>query len=144
VLKTDVDPALASKEAVHARYKDLALVEQAFRTSKTLELELRPVHVRLASRTRGHVFVVMLAYRIARELARCWSDLDIRVQEGLDELSQLCSTDIIEGARVLCHTVPEPRERMQVLLQAAGVQLPTALPLKKARVSTKRKLSKSP
>ena len=47
---------MASKETIHDRYKDLALVEQAFRTGKTVELEARPIHVRLATRTRGHAF----------------------------------------------------------------------------------------
>jgi hypothetical protein len=37
---------------VHDRYKELALVEQDFRTSKTVELEMRPIHVRLESSTR--------------------------------------------------------------------------------------------
>src|SRR5690242_15650425 len=70
VLKTDLKAEQASKEVVHERYKDLALVEQAFRTSKTVQLELRPIHVRRAVSTRGHALVVMLAYRLVRELAR--------------------------------------------------------------------------
>jgi len=69
VIKTDLSSEQADKETVHARYKDLALVEQAFRTSKTVELEMRPIHVRLESRTRGHAFVIMLAYRPSLS---CW------------------------------------------------------------------------
>jgi hypothetical protein len=30
---------------------------------------MRPIHVRLESRTRGHAFVVMLAYSIIQALA---------------------------------------------------------------------------
>jgi transposase len=56
VLKTDLDKDVATKETIHDRYKDLALVEWAFRTSKTVTLEVRPVHVRTESHTRGHVF----------------------------------------------------------------------------------------
>jgi transposase len=56
VLKTDVSKDVASKETIHSRYKDLALVERAFRSLKTVNLEVRPVHVRTASHTRGHVF----------------------------------------------------------------------------------------
>ena len=140
VLTTDLTPATASKETVHGRYKDLSFVERAFRTSKTVELELRPVHVRLAARTRGHVFVVMLAYRIARELARCWSALDTTVQEGLNELSSLCVTEILEGDRALCNQIPEPRESVAALLAAADVRMPEALPARGAIVSTKKKL----
>jgi transposase len=62
VLKTDLAREAASKETVHERYKDLALVEWAFRESKTVHLEMRPIYVRRESRTRGHAFVVMLAY----------------------------------------------------------------------------------
>ncbi len=140
VLRTDLGRAVADKECVHARYKDLAHVEWAFRTSKTVELELRPIHVRLATRTRGHVFVVTLAYRIARALAQRWSGLDTTVQEGIDELKTLCSTEILRDARVLCSQIPEPRPSVQTLLDAAGVHLPEALPSKGARVATKRKL----
>jgi hypothetical protein len=141
VLRTDLDSTAASKETVHARYKDLALVEQAFRTSKTVELELRPIHVRLATRTRGHAFVVMLAYRISRELARRWKSLDMRVQEGIDELAGLCSTEILENGRPLCCQIPEPRESVRRLLDSARVRLPEALPCGGVVVSTKRRLS---
>lgn len=141
VLKTDLDAATATKETVHGRYKDLTLVEQAFRTSKTAELELRPIHVRLAAHTRGHVLVVMLAYRIVRELSCLWAALDSTVQEGLDQLSSLCTKELIQNGLVLCNQIPEPRESVRVLLAAAQVRMPEALPARGAVVSTKRKLS---
>ncbi len=75
VLKTDLTAAQITKEDVHARYKDLAHVEQAFRTSKTVELEMRPIHVRTEKSTRGHTLVIMLAYRLIKELLRCWEGL---------------------------------------------------------------------
>jgi transposase len=140
VLKTDLSPELAGAETVHDRYKDLALVESAFRTSKTVELELRPIHVRLASRTRGHVFVVMLAYRLVRELAKRWRALDCTVQEGLHELSSLCATEILDQGQAVCCQIPEPRPSVKRLLEAAHVQLPEALPCKGINVTTKRKL----
>ena len=86
VLKTDLAHHQAPKEMIHNRYKDLALVEWAFRTSKTVQLEMRPVNVRLENRTRGHAFVVMMAYRIVKELAYLWASLDLTVQEALSEL----------------------------------------------------------
>ena len=67
VLKTDLPRTVADTEVVHERYKDLALVEQAFRTCKTAHLEVRPVYVRTAASTRGHALVVMVAYAIIRE-----------------------------------------------------------------------------
>ena len=58
VLKTEWPAACAAKDIVHARYKDLAQVEWAFRCAKTVHLEMRPIFVRRASRTRGHALVV--------------------------------------------------------------------------------------
>jgi len=140
VLKTDLTPKQALKETVHDRYKDLSLVEWAFRTSKTMHLEARPIFVRLASRTRGHVLVVMLAYRIVAELAQRWLSLDITVEEGLDQLASLCATNVSLKGQVRCQSIPKPRPAVQQLLDAAGVRLPQALPSKGARVTTKKKL----
>jgi len=140
VLKTDLSAELADARTVHGRYKDLALVEWAFRTSKTVELEMRPIHVRLAGRTRGHALVVMLAYRIVQELAGRWRDIDATVQEGLDELSTLCATELLVDGRPRCNCIPQPRPSVQHLLAAAAVRLPEALPCKGVRVATRRKL----
>ena len=52
---------------MHDRYKDLTQVEWAFRDSKSVRLEMRPVYLRAESRTSGHAVVVMLAYLMARE-----------------------------------------------------------------------------
>jgi len=140
ILKTDLPEIKASKETVHNRYKDLASVEWAFRTSKTTELELRPIHVRLASRTRGHVFVVMLAYRIAQELARRWRHLDSTIQEGLDELTTLCTVEVETKDGQKYNRVPEPRQSIKILLDAANVHLPSVIPVTGINVTTKKKL----
>lgn len=141
VLKTDLAPGAASKELIHDRYKDLTLVEWAFRTSKTVHLEMRPIHVRLASRTRGHAFVVMLAYRIIQELASYWRAFDVTVEEGLKELDTLCVTDITLAGGGCCHCIPEPRPLSGQLLAAAEVKLPAVLPSKGVKVATKKKLT---
>jgi len=141
VLKTDLAPVAASKETVHDRYKDLALVEQAFRTSKTVQLEMRPIHVRLKDRTRGHAFVVMLAYLLVRELAECWRDLDVTVQEGIDMLSTLCATQVIIKGKPGCNRIPKPARPLQRLLDAARVTLPEALPNKGVIVAARKKLT---
>ena len=62
VLKSDVNGETVSSQMIHDRYKELKLVESAFRTCKTGFLELRPWYVRTEKSTRGHAFVVMLAY----------------------------------------------------------------------------------
>jgi hypothetical protein len=73
VLKTDLPQSAATKKVIHDRYKDLAEVEQAFRQCKTAHLEARPIYVRTAEHTRGHVLVVMLSdyRRRASPIVRC-------------------------------------------------------------------------
>lgn len=143
VLKTDLADSAATKENIHSRYKDLTLVESAFRTSKTVELELRPIHVRLATRTRGHAFVVMAAYRIVKELSNRWQYLDITVEEGIKELSTLCANEVSVDGVVYVNEILEPRESVKKLLQAANVRLPKTLPHRGINVTTKKKLQAS-
>jgi transposase len=140
VLKTDLPKEAASRHVVHERYKDLALVEQAFRTSKTRHLEMRPVYVVRESSTRGHALVVMLAYQIVRCLQRAWVDFDLTVEEGLRELSMICSTEVVVKDQASCHRIPTPCLSTAALLKSLNVQLPEALPRLNARVVTRKKL----
>jgi len=140
VLKTDLTAQEADAKAIDNRYKDLTLVEQAFRTSKTVELEMRPVHVRLEASTRGHALVVMLAYRIVQELALRWKAIDATVQEGIDELKMLCTMQIMIGGQPKSHGVPTPTAKAVRLLEAARVTMPRALPNRGVRVATRKKL----
>ena len=67
VLRTNVPKADLDSTATVLAYKSLAQVERAFRSIKTVDLDVRPahhrlVHHRLAGRVRAHVFLCMLAY----------------------------------------------------------------------------------
>src|SRR5437867_5689477 len=140
VLKTDLTPAQAPKELVHDRYKDLASVEHAFRTCKTAHLEVRPIFLRLAERTRAHAFVVMLAYQIIHYLASCWSPLDLTVEEGLHTLTTLCLVEVSPTHAPSYHCIPTPRDAIAQLLRRADIKLPKAFSLSGTCVSTKKKL----
>ena len=137
-LRTDLPKTVVAKEIVHARYKDLAQVEWAFRDSKTVQLEMRPVYLRDENRTRGHALVVMLAYLMTQALRQRWRDIDLTVQEGLDRLASLCLIELIIGGRAAYHRVPTPRDDVRRLFEAADVAV--ALPLAPARVATKQSL----
>jgi hypothetical protein len=139
-LRTDLPKTVVAKEIVHDRYKDLAPVEWAFRDSKTVQLEMRPVYLRDENRTRGHALVVMLAYLMTQALRQRWRDIDLTVQEGLDRLASLCVVEGIIGGRPAYNQVPTPRDDIRGLFEAASVAIPTALPLAPARVATKQKL----
>ena len=140
VLKTDLTPAQAKKEIVHDRYKDLASVEQAFRSCKTAHLEVRPLFLRLAERTRAHAFVVMLAYQIIQYLASCWSPFDCTVEEGLHALTTLCLVEVAPQNAPSYHCIPTPRAFIAQLLRSADIKLPKVFSLSGTRVSTKKKL----
>jgi transposase len=127
VLKTDVPKEMSAKEEIHERYKDLALVESAFRTCKTVSLELRPLHVRLSSSTRGHVFVVMLAYMIIQELNKLWKGIDMTVEEGLKFLTTLTEQKILFPNDLKISSIPSPSAQNEELLKAAGINLPPFL-----------------
>ncbi len=57
------DESLSATQLVE-RYKDLSLVENAFRSIKTVDLKVRPIHHRGAERVRTHIFLCMLAYYV--------------------------------------------------------------------------------
>jgi hypothetical protein len=141
VLKTDLPVQAADKELVHDRYKDLAMVESAFRTFKTSHLEVRPVYVRTAESTRGHVLVVMLSYLMIRELKRAWKDIDLTVEEGLKELDRICAMQLSVKGGGSCLRIPKPSPAAKELLDALEVKLPEFLPKSAANVDTKRKLT---
>ena len=143
VIKTDLLANWATTQVVHDRYKDLALVEQNFRTSKTVELELRPVHVRLEASTRGHVFVVMLAHRLIQELQQAWAGENLTVQEGLNELSSLCVTEVMVNGTVRDQLVPEGRPQVKRLLELTQVQMPKKLRYSGKVVATRKHLKDS-
>jgi hypothetical protein len=140
VLKTDLTPAQAPKELVHERYKDLASVEHAFRTCKTTHLEVRPIFLRLAERTRAHAFVVMLAYQIIHYLASCWSPFDCTVEEGLHALTTLCLVEVVPQNAASYHCIPTPQAFIAQLLRRADIKLPKVFSLSGTHVSTKKKL----
>ncbi|MBE7547043.1 MAG: hypothetical protein HS127_07925 [Planctomycetia bacterium] len=77
-------------------------MEKAFQDCKTVNLEVRPVYVRKEDSTRGHVFVVMLAYMIIRRLRRAWKNFDLTVEEGLAQLTTICSMEVtIKGQKLV-------------------------------------------
>lgn len=75
VLRTSVPAETLDPAATVLAYKSLAQVERAFRTVKTVELEVRPVHHRLADRVRAHVFLCMLAYYVIWHMRRALAAL---------------------------------------------------------------------
>ena len=64
VIRTSVSAETLNDERTVATYKRLSTVERAFRSLKTVDLKIRPIHHRLADRVRAHTFLCMLAYYV--------------------------------------------------------------------------------
>jgi len=56
-------------------YKQLSQVERAFRSFKTVDLMVRPIHHRLEDRVRAHIFLCMLSYYVQWHMMEAWRPL---------------------------------------------------------------------
>jgi len=140
VIKSDVSKEYADSQSLHDRYCDLEMVERAFRTMKTSHLELRPVFVRKKTSTEGHVFVVLLALLLQRELECAIVDEDITVEEAIDELVAIHMQEVNLGNATI-QNIPKPSVTGAKILKNASITLPTALPKFTAKVHSKKKLT---
>ena len=64
VIRTSVEDKVLAADNVVGAYKGLARVERAFRSLKTVDLHIRPIHHWLAPRVRAHVFLCLLACHV--------------------------------------------------------------------------------
>ena len=131
VLDTDVSSTALTKEQVDARYRDLQKVEGDFRRLKTVLLEMRPIFVRKATRTRGHVFVSMLSLKVARtaeqRLRKIFGTTDSDphtdvLNDALESLSRLCLL-FHSTAEQRIVFLPRPDAEQQKIQQALGVNI---------------------
>jgi transposase len=96
IIRTSVsEPALTASATVRA-YKDLALVERAFRSLKTVDLKIRPIHHRLAGRVRAHVFLCVLAYYVEWHMRRALAP--ILFDDEDKELAQMLRRSVVAPA----------------------------------------------
>ena len=93
VIRTSVEEGKLDADQVVRSYKLLAGVERAFKTMKSVDLQVRPVHHRLADRVRAHIFICMLAYYVRWHLERAWAPLLFK-----DEARPLAE-DVVAPAR---------------------------------------------
>jgi transposase len=134
VITTDVAGAQMNCQQVHDSYLALQGVERDFRALKTGLLEVRPLFVQKANRTRGHVFCCMLALKLTREMRQrlqtVFGTTDdnphaITLKDALTALSRLCllSYSVGEPAAVVTK-LPHPDVTQTQVLDALAVHLP--------------------
>jgi len=73
VIRTSLEKLSAADAVRH--YKSLSHVERAFRSIKTMDLEVRPINHHLEKRVKAHLFLCMLAYYVKWHMMEAWRPL---------------------------------------------------------------------
>jgi transposase len=126
ILRTSVDAQFSSADVVRS-YKELAKVERAFRTMKSDDLEIRPIHHRLEDRVRAHVFLCMLAYYLEWHLRKAWAPLlfaDENPQKPEDPVTQATrSAEAVHKARSRQTKFGDPAHSFRTLMDHLARQM---------------------
>ena len=75
IIRTSIAATHMSEADCVRNYKSLANVERAFRSFKTIDLKVRPIHHRLSDRVRSHIFLCLLAYYVEWHMREAWREL---------------------------------------------------------------------
>ncbi len=75
IIRTSVKAQRMDAATCVRSYKSLAQVERAFRSLKTMDLKVRPIHHHLEGRVRSHIFLCMLAYYVEWHMREAWRGL---------------------------------------------------------------------
>lgn len=121
VVKTSVSKEALSTKQAHDRYKDLSMVEFGFRTMKTTIEEIRPIYVRKEDRTRGHVFVAMLAYMIIKYISEKIEHLDYTRKFAIESLDKIQYLEYnFQGKKINVKPSKLPQHTLNIL-EALGM-----------------------
>jgi transposase len=75
VLRTPLRTEFIAAADIVRSYKSLSDVERAFRSMKTVDLKVRPIHHHLPDRVRSHILLCMLAYYVEWHMREAWRAL---------------------------------------------------------------------
>lgn len=75
IIRTSVPETKMDGAECVRQYKSLAHVERAFRTLKSMDLRIRPIHHRLEDRVRAHILLCVLAYYVEWHMREAWREL---------------------------------------------------------------------
>ncbi|MBW2278516.1 MAG: IS1634 family transposase, partial [Deltaproteobacteria bacterium] len=88
VVRTSVPAERLSADDTVRGYKQLANAERAFRSLKTVDLKVRPIHHRLEDRVRAHIFLCMLAYYVEWHMREAWRPLTFADEDQAAKLTR--------------------------------------------------------
>ncbi|HZY00005.1 MAG TPA: IS1634 family transposase [Dermatophilaceae bacterium] len=98
VIRTTIGPEQMDPAKVVATYKSLARVERDFRSIKSIDLDLRPIHHWTESRVRAHVFICMLAAYLTWHLRQSWAPLTFTDEQRPDPIDPVAPARRSQGA----------------------------------------------
>src|ERR1035437_2454571 len=98
VIRTTIGSEQMDAAKVVATYKSLARVERDFRSIKSIDLDLRPIHHWTETRVRAHVFICMLAAYLAWHLRQTWAPLTFTDEQRPDPLDPVAPAQRSQGA----------------------------------------------
>jgi transposase len=117
VIRASVPAHALTSQQVVARYKSLSTVECAFRSMKSVDLKVRPIHHHQAERVKAHVFLCMLAYYVEWHMRRALAPMLFDDEER--EETKLQRTSIVAPAQ----------RSASAQKKAASKQTPDGLPV---------------
>lgn len=111
IIRTSVSAEQMDSAECVRRYKSLAQVERAFRSLKTVDLKVRPIHHHLADRVRAHLFLCMLAYYVEWHMREAWRELmfadeDQQAKQTRDPVAPAKRSPAAEH-KATCHTLED-------------------------------------
>jgi len=98
VIRTTIGPEQMDPAKVVATYKSLARVERDFRSLKSIDLDLRPIHHWTQERVRAHVFICMLAAYLVWHLRQAWAPLTFTDEQRPDPIDPVAPARRSQGA----------------------------------------------
>ena len=122
IIRTSVKAQRMDAPTCVRTYKSLAQVERAFRSIKTMDLKVRPIHHHLEARVRAHIFLCMLAYYVEWHMRQAWAPLMFADEDQAAKLTRdpVAPAKRSEAAmkKVLSHTLQDgsPTHSFQTLL----------------------------
>jgi hypothetical protein len=151
VVRTSLPESAMSAEEVVGSYKGLSVVERAFRSTKTVDLHVRPIYHYLPERVRAHIFLCMLAYylewHLRRRLAPLLFDDDDRDEAEAQRTSVVAPAKVSASAQSKARTLRTPDglpvHSFQTLLQALARLSKSRMRIRRADAEPIEKLSRA-
>ncbi|GAA1228496.1 hypothetical protein GCM10009655_28890 [Rhodoglobus aureus] len=108
IIRTSVPATSMDTNRVVTTYKSLAGVERDFRSIKSIDLDLRPIHHWTDKRVRSHVFICMLTDHLIWHLRQAWAPLTFTDEHRPDSVDPVAPAQRSAAAQLKASTQTTP------------------------------------